>query len=340
MELRPCIPLSRPLSGQTRLVLRPIGQPRQRGVMANGPTTAAPAVRTPRLRQEVVTGPDLGQMAPALMARMKREARHQWDLATMDRMADHGQAETNPSSPVSSHPLHTVLGSSSTAMCTITLVKALAHGKHQETTQGRTTMVQERAGPDPAAMEVALVPHRLQLLSLAGVLLNQAAMEPVQARMVTMVLARLPRPPETVMLAVATRTVPRRSHLQQVSGAPHYNWMLAHKSIASWSSTSRSPLPPRHSHSGNCMPCAGNTASTRKQWCQNDIQTDYYEVHPCTGKTREYFFEVSSDHGRHQIDLLTLSSAHRDDALSRWLPSSRPGDQRPDPRSNHRGRLG
>ncbi|KAH8890320.1 multicopper oxidase [Thozetella sp. PMI_491] len=39
--------------------------------------------------------------------------------------------------------------------------------------------------------------------------------------------------------------------------------------------------------------CTGNTASTRSQWCDYDISTDYYEEVPDTGVTREYWFELT-----------------------------------------------
>lgn len=35
--------------------------------------------------------------------------------------------------------------------------------------------------------------------------------------------------------------------------------------------------------------CDGNTASTRSQWCDYSIDTDYYETVPETGVTREYW---------------------------------------------------
>lgn len=38
--------------------------------------------------------------------------------------------------------------------------------------------------------------------------------------------------------------------------------------------------------------CTGNTASTRSQWCDYDLTTDYYTVVPETGVTREYYFEI------------------------------------------------
>ncbi|KJZ76441.1 hypothetical protein HIM_04170 [Hirsutella minnesotensis 3608] len=39
-------------------------------------------------------------------------------------------------------------------------------------------------------------------------------------------------------------------------------------------------------------PCSGNDPSTRSQWCQHSIDTDYSRVVPDTGATREYWFEL------------------------------------------------
>lgn len=39
--------------------------------------------------------------------------------------------------------------------------------------------------------------------------------------------------------------------------------------------------------------CSGNTPSTRDQWCDFDIHTDYNRVAPDTGVTREYWLEVT-----------------------------------------------
>ncbi|KAL4880552.1 Cupredoxin [Aspergillus karnatakaensis] len=39
-------------------------------------------------------------------------------------------------------------------------------------------------------------------------------------------------------------------------------------------------------------PCAGNTPSTRSQWCSHSISTDYHSITPNTGITREYWLEV------------------------------------------------
>lgn len=38
--------------------------------------------------------------------------------------------------------------------------------------------------------------------------------------------------------------------------------------------------------------CAGNTAATRSKWCDLSIDTNYYDVVPTTGITREYYFNV------------------------------------------------
>lgn len=40
-------------------------------------------------------------------------------------------------------------------------------------------------------------------------------------------------------------------------------------------------------------PCAGNTAEDRSQWCEWDIDTDWQNVIPDTGVTREYWLELS-----------------------------------------------
>ncbi|KAJ5630645.1 uncharacterized protein N7484_010745 [Penicillium longicatenatum] len=39
-------------------------------------------------------------------------------------------------------------------------------------------------------------------------------------------------------------------------------------------------------------PCSANTASTRSEWCQYDINTDYTTVIPETNVTREYYFNL------------------------------------------------
>lgn len=38
--------------------------------------------------------------------------------------------------------------------------------------------------------------------------------------------------------------------------------------------------------------CEGNTATTRSEWCNLDINTNYYNESPDTGVTREYFFNL------------------------------------------------
>ncbi|KAJ5972470.1 CAZyme family AA1 [Penicillium vulpinum] len=39
-------------------------------------------------------------------------------------------------------------------------------------------------------------------------------------------------------------------------------------------------------------PCAGNTPGTRSKWCQYDVNTDYTQVVPNTGVTREYWLNL------------------------------------------------
>jgi hypothetical protein len=39
--------------------------------------------------------------------------------------------------------------------------------------------------------------------------------------------------------------------------------------------------------------CAGNTATTRSEWCDYDISTDFYDEGPTTGVTREYWLELT-----------------------------------------------
>lgn len=41
--------------------------------------------------------------------------------------------------------------------------------------------------------------------------------------------------------------------------------------------------------------CSGNTANDRTTWCNYDINTDYYNVVPNTGVTREYWFDVREE---------------------------------------------
>lgn len=38
--------------------------------------------------------------------------------------------------------------------------------------------------------------------------------------------------------------------------------------------------------------CSGNTASDRQSWCNYDVSTNYYDVVPDTGVTREYYFDI------------------------------------------------
>ncbi|GLI73220.1 hypothetical protein PoHVEF18_001434 [Penicillium ochrochloron] len=38
--------------------------------------------------------------------------------------------------------------------------------------------------------------------------------------------------------------------------------------------------------------CSGNTASNRQKWCSYDASTNYYDVVPNTGVTREYYFNI------------------------------------------------
>lgn len=38
--------------------------------------------------------------------------------------------------------------------------------------------------------------------------------------------------------------------------------------------------------------CSGNTASNRQKWCNYDASTNYYDVVPNTGVTREYYFTI------------------------------------------------
>ncbi|KAF5010917.1 hypothetical protein FDECE_2945 [Fusarium decemcellulare] len=50
---------------------------------------------------------------------------------------------------------------------------------------------------------------------------------------------------------------------------------------------------PLDAHIQKKTPCSGNTPSTRDQWCDFDIHTDYYVAVPETGVTREYWLEIS-----------------------------------------------
>ncbi|KAI2615806.1 multicopper oxidase [Hypomontagnella submonticulosa] len=54
--------------------------------------------------------------------------------------------------------------------------------------------------------------------------------------------------------------------------------------------------PFSHSHSVDLHPraaCAGNTPTTRNEWCDFSIDTDYANVVPDTGVTREYWIELT-----------------------------------------------
>lgn len=51
--------------------------------------------------------------------------------------------------------------------------------------------------------------------------------------------------------------------------------------------------PSYHHEQSSQRPCQGNTPSTRDQWCEFDIHSDYYSVLPFTGVTREYWLEIS-----------------------------------------------
>ncbi|KAF3761602.1 hypothetical protein M406DRAFT_342366 [Cryphonectria parasitica EP155] len=44
----------------------------------------------------------------------------------------------------------------------------------------------------------------------------------------------------------------------------------------------------------SASPCAGNTADDRSVWCDYSIDTNYYDVVPDTGVTREYWFELQN----------------------------------------------
>ena len=50
---------------------------------------------------------------------------------------------------------------------------------------------------------------------------------------------------------------------------------------------------PTRSHEKRAT-CTGNTPTTRTQWCEYDIETDYTETSPDTGVVREYWWELSS----------------------------------------------
>jgi FtsP/CotA-like multicopper oxidase with cupredoxin domain len=53
------------------------------------------------------------------------------------------------------------------------------------------------------------------------------------------------------------------------------------------------PLPGLpHGHNSPGLACPGNTASDRATWCNYNVDTDYYNVIPDTGVTREYWFDI------------------------------------------------
>ncbi|KAK3317236.1 multicopper oxidase [Cercophora scortea] len=61
--------------------------------------------------------------------------------------------------------------------------------------------------------------------------------------------------------------------------------------LAALGSASPSPLL-NHGLSRRAA-CSGNTATTRDQWCDFSLTTDYYTTVPDTGVTREYFLELT-----------------------------------------------
>lgn len=40
--------------------------------------------------------------------------------------------------------------------------------------------------------------------------------------------------------------------------------------------------------------CAGNTPTTRSQWCNYNLQTNYYNTYPDTGVVRSYTFNIQN----------------------------------------------
>ncbi|PVH90787.1 laccase-like multicopper oxidase [Periconia macrospinosa] len=50
---------------------------------------------------------------------------------------------------------------------------------------------------------------------------------------------------------------------------------------------------PSHSFQARAAACAGNTASTRSEWCDYSIDTDFTNEVPDTGVTREYWLELT-----------------------------------------------
>jgi hypothetical protein len=87
-------------------------------------------------------------------------------------------------------------------------------------------------------------------------------------------------------------------------------YSLLHSALA-WSS-----LSARHSLVGRDV-CAGNEASTRSEWCDYSIDTDYTTTSPDTGVTREYWLELTDvtvapdGVSRTAMGMLTLETFHR-----------------------------
>jgi len=40
--------------------------------------------------------------------------------------------------------------------------------------------------------------------------------------------------------------------------------------------------------------CAGNNATSRSEWCDYNLQTDYYNDYPDTGVVRSYTFNIQN----------------------------------------------
>ncbi|KAJ5527875.1 hypothetical protein N7513_012034 [Penicillium frequentans] len=68
--------------------------------------------------------------------------------------------------------------------------------------------------------------------------------------------------------------------------------------------------------------CSGNTASTRSEWCQYDINTDYTTVIPETNVTREYYFNLEkvtvSPDGRSRMALAINGSVPGPTIEANW----------------------
>lgn len=68
--------------------------------------------------------------------------------------------------------------------------------------------------------------------------------------------------------------------------------------------------------------CSGNTASTRSEWCQYDINTDYTTVIPETNVTREYYFNLekvtASPDGRSRMALAINGSVPGPTIEANW----------------------